>query len=256
MRIATWNVNSIGARLPNVLEWVQAAQPDVLLLQELKCEDGKFPVMEFKAAGYESSVFGQKSWNGVAILSKYPMSDVKRSLPGDDGDAQSRYIEATINGLRVASIYLPNGNPVDSDKYPYKLAWFDRLIAHARSLLAQEMPVVLAGDYNIIPAPEDCHDPVAWANDALFRLESRRKFRAMLNLGYTDAFRVHNQEPHRYTFWDYQAASWQRNAGIRIDHFLLSPQAADLMVGCTIDPNPRGLEKASDHVPVIVEIRA
>lgn len=256
MKIATWNVNSINARLPNVLSWLEQAKPDVVLLQELKCQNDGFPMEAIKSAGYEAAVFGQKSWNGVAILSKHPMTDILMGLPGDKEDVQSRYIEATIKGLRVASIYLPNGNPVDSEKYPYKLSWFDRLIEHAKGLLTSEQKLVLGGDFNIIPEARDCHDPALWANDALFRLDSRKKFRSLLNLGFTDAFRAVNDDDHQYTFWDYQAGCWPKNHGIRIDHFLLSAQAADKLAGCTIDSAPRGLEKASDHVPVILELRA
>jgi exodeoxyribonuclease-3 len=253
--VATWNVNSINARLPNVLAWLKEAAPDVVLLQELKAEEAKFPAEAFSALGYRAAVFGQKSWNGVAILSKQEITDVKTGLPGDAADEQARYIEATVGGLRVASIYLPNGNPVESEKYPYKLRWMDRLRAHVQTLLRAEKPLVLGGDYNIIPEDRDCHDPKLWAEDALFRLESRRKFRALLHLGLTDAFRVYNQTPGHYSFWDYQAGSWPRNAGIRIDHFLLSPQAADLLEDCTIDSGPRGKEKASDHTPVILKLR-
>ncbi len=254
MLVASWNVNSITARLPNVLDWLKKNAPDVVLLQELKCMEEKFPAMELKAAGYESAVHGQKTYNGVAILSKHKIEDVKKALPGDDKDEQSRYIEATIKGVRVASIYLPNGNPVDSEKYPYKLKWFDRLIDHARTLLAEETPVLLGGDYNVIPEARDCHDPAAWQEDALFRLDSRKKLRTLLNLGFTDCFRVFNKKDHQYTFWDYQAGAWQKNNGIRIDHFLASPQAADRLQACTIDSDPRGKEKASDHTPIIVEI--
>jgi len=253
--IATWNVNSINARLPNVLEWVKAAAPDVLLLQELKATNDKFPQLEFSTLGYKAAVFGQKTWNGVAILSKHDITDVMCGLPGDDADEQARYIEATVAGLRVASIYLPNGNPVDSEKYPYKLKWMDRLAAHVKELLRTEQPLVLGGDYNVIPEDRDCSNPKAWQEDALFRLESRRKFRALVNLGLTDAFRVHNNESHQYTFWDYQGGSWQQNAGIRIDHFLLSPQSVDLLDSCTIDTGPRGKDKASDHTPVILKLR-
>ena len=256
MRIATWNVNSINARLPNVLAWLKEKAPDVVLFQELKTIEDKFPKMEFSALGYQSAVFGQKTWNGVAILSKHPITDVKNGLPGDASDEHARYIEATINGLRIASIYLPNGNPVESEKYPYKLKWMDTLYAHVKNLLKTEEPLVLGGDYNIIPEDKDCYNPKVWQDDALFRLESRRKFRALLNLGLTDAFRVKNQEAHQYSFWDYQAGSWQHNAGIRIDHFLLSPQATDLLEDCAIDTDPRGKEKASDHTPVIVTLSA
>ena len=239
MKIASWNVNSINMRLPHVLDWLTKHKPDALLLQELKCTDDKFPLAEIEAAGYKAAVHGQKSWNGVAILSPHDITDIRRGLPGDDSDEQARYIEASINGLRVASIYLPNGNPVDSEKYPYKLRWFDRLIAHARGLLAQDIAVVLGGDYNIIPEPRDCHDPAAWAEDALFRLDSRRKFRSLVHLGYTDAFRVMNDDSEQYTFWDYQAGAWPRNNGIRIDHLLLSPRAADRLKDCRIDREPR-----------------
>ena len=255
LTVATWNVNSINARLPNVLAWVKEHAPDVLLLQELKTTDDKFPQMEFSALGYKAAVFGQKTWNGVAILSKHEISAIKMGLPGDETDEQSRYIEATIEGLRVASIYLPNGNPVDSEKYPYKLKWMDRLAAHVKNLLRTERPLVLGGDYNIIPEDKDCYDPKAWQEDALFRLESRRKFRALVNLGLTDAFRVNNNEAHQYSFWDYQGGSWPQNLGIRIDHFLLSPQSADLLHSCTIDSGPRGKEKASDHTPVVLKLR-
>lgn len=254
MKIASWNVNSVNMRLPNLVAWLNENQPDVVLLQELKTVTEKFPLEGIEAAGYQCAVHGQKSWNGVAILSKHPIENVIRGLPGDDTDEQSRYIEATVNGLRIASIYLPNGNPVGTEKYLYKLAWFDRLIAHAKKLLATEQPVVLGGDYNIIPEARDCYDPRGWADDALFRLESRQKFRALLNLGFTDAFRAVNDEDHQYTFWDYQAGCWPMNKGLRIDHFLLSPQAADLLTDCTIDSRPRGLEKASDHTPIIVRL--
>lgn len=256
MRIASWNVNSINTRLPNVLRWLEANQPDVVLLQELKCMDEKFPAAELKAAGYDSAVHGQKSYNGVAILSKHPVENIAPRLKGDDADEQSRYIEATVKGVRVASIYLPNGNPVGTEKYPYKLSFFDRLINHARDLLATGQPVVLGGDYNVIPAAEDCYDPAAWAEDALFLLDSRKKLRAILNLGYTDAFRAVNDQPHQYTFWDYQAGCWPQNKGIRIDHFLLSPKATDRLQNCVIDAGPRGEDKASDHTPIIVTLKS
>ena len=254
LTIASWNVNSITARLPNVLEWLKTHEPDVLLLQELKTTEDNFPRLELLALGYQAAVFGQKTWNGVAILSQHKIQDVKTGLPGDTSDNQARYIEATVNGIRIASVYLPNGNPVDSDKYPYKLKWMDRLFAHTKSLLKTESPFVLGGDYNLIPEDQDCPDPRLWKDDALFRPESRRKFRALMNLGLTDAFRVNNSEAHQYTFWDYQGGAWQQNAGIRIDHFLLSPQAADLLQECTIDTEPRGKEKASDHTPIVLRL--
>lgn len=256
MIVATWNVNSINARLHNVLAWIGKSAPDVLLLQELKCTEDKFPKAEFEKLGYHCAVFGQKTWNGVAILSKHKIGDVVRGLPGDTSDEQSRYIEATINGLRIASIYLPNGNPVDTEKFPYKLKWLDRLHAHVQTLLQGEMPLVLGGDYNVIPEDIDCHDPKAWEGDALFRPESRRKFRALLHLGLTDAFRALHPDAQQYTFWDYQAGARPRNAGIRIDHFLLSAAAADMLEDCTVDEAPRDLEKASDHTPVLLSLKA
>lgn len=256
MLVASWNVNSINARLSNVLAWLKEQQPDVLLMQELKCTEDKFPVAAFQEAGYEySAIYGQKSWNGVAIVSKIKIENITLGLPGDKTDEQARYIEATIRGVRFAAIYLPNGNPVDSEKYPYKLKWCDRLIARAQDLLTQGLPVILGGDFNIIPEARDCHDPAAWQDDALFRLESRQKLRMLLNLGYTDAFRACNDKDHQYTFWDYQGGSWQRNNGIRIDHILLSPQAADALEDCTIDTGPRGEEKASDHTPIVAKLR-
>jgi exodeoxyribonuclease III len=254
MKIATWNVNSLKARLPNVLSWLETVQPDVVCLQEIKCQTADFPELELNAAGYHAAVQGQKSYNGVAILSKEPARDVVIGLPGDPEDVQARYIEASFGDLRVASIYLPNGNPVETEKYPYKLAWMDRLRAHAAGLLATEIPFVLAGDYNICPTDDDVYDPVGWRDDALCRPESRAKFRALLHLGLTEAFRALHAEPHHYSFWDYQAGRWYRDEGLRIDHFLLSPQAADRLIACDIDKEPRGREKASDHTPVWCEI--
>lgn len=254
MKLATWNVNSVNMRLAAVLAWLEKEKPDALLLQELKCTDDKFPTEEIKSAGYNAAVHGQKSWNGVAILSPHEIENVRKGLPGDDTDEQSRYIEATVQGIRVASIYLPNGNPVNSEKYPYKLKWFDRLIAHAKTLLAEEKPLVLGGDYNVIPEARDCHDPALWQEDALFRLESRKKLRELTYLGFTDAFRAVNSEDHQYTFWDYQAGAWQKNNGIRIDHLLLSPQAADRLKDCRIDRDLRGADKASDHVAVVADL--
>ncbi|MGD1876223.1 MAG: exodeoxyribonuclease III [Kiloniellaceae bacterium] len=254
-RIATWNVNSVKARLPNVLAWLKSAQPDVVLLQELKCIDDNFPRLEIEELGYTVAVHGQKSYNGVAILSKAPMEDVMIGLPGDQSDEQARYVEATINGLRIATIYLPNGNPIKTEKFTYKLAWMDRLIRHAEGLLASEQPVVLAGDYNVIPQDEDVYDPRAFATDALTQPESRSRFRTLLNLGFTDALRALHREPHLYTFWDYQGGGWQNDHGLRIDHFLLSPQAADLLEACDVDRGPRGEPKASDHTPVVCRLR-
>jgi exodeoxyribonuclease III len=255
VKIATWNVNSAKARLPNILGWLDRASPDVVLLQEIKCETASFPKGDFEAMGYNCAVVGQKSYNGVALLAKQPVEDILDHLPGAPDDVQARYVEATVGGIRIASIYLPNGNPVGTEKYPYKLAWMERLRQHAQGLLRTEQPFVLGGDYNIIPAPEDVYDPQAWETDALFRPESRVQFRALLNLGLTEAFRaLHPDEQHAYTFWDYQAGRWPRDQGIRIDHFLLSPQAADRLVECRIDKGPRAQEKASDHTPVVLEL--
>jgi len=253
MRIATWNVNSVRQRLPALLAYLRDAAPDVLCLQELKCEDGAFPRAEVEDAGYNVETLGQKTFNGVALLSKAPLSDVTRGLPGFE-DAQARYIEAVVpygDGVfRVASIYLPNGNPAPGPKYDYKLAFMDALTAHARRLLALEEPLVLAGDYNVIPAPADVHDPAAWAQDALFLPTTREKFRTLLNLGFTEALRAVTDAPGLYTFWDYQAGCWPKNKGIRIDHLLLSPRAADRLESVAIDMALRGEEKPSDHVPI------
>ncbi len=255
MKIATWNVNSIKARLPRVLEWLKAADPDVALLQEIKTVAQGFPAIEIEELGYNIAVCGQKAYNGVAILSKRPIEDVVTRLPGDDDDDQARYIEALIGDMRVASIYLPNGNPVDGPKFPYKLAWMDRLYDHARSLLAHEDSVVLGGDYNIAPADGDIYDPAAWADDALCRPEARARFRAVLHLGYTEAYRALQSAPGAYSFWDYQKGRWQRDEGLRIDHLLLSPQAADRLMACDIDKTPRSREKPSDHTPVWCELK-
>jgi len=256
--VATFNVNSLRARLSNVQDWLRAAKPDVALLQEIKCQEHEFPQLEFQSLGYHCAALGQKSYNGVAILSRHKFEVVQRGLPGDDGDEQARYLEADIEvpdgqhwqHLRVATIYLPNGNPVESEKYPYKLAWMKRLKTRAAELLQLERPVVLGGDYNVCPTDLDVYDPVGWAEDALCRPESRQHFRAIVNLGYTEAFRATNSEGHSYTFWDYQAGRWQRDEGLRIDHLLLSPTAADRLGDCQIDRKPRGLEKPSDHTPI------
>ncbi|MFC5068101.1 exodeoxyribonuclease III [Flaviflagellibacter deserti] len=255
MRIATWNINSVRLRQENVLRWLKEAEPDVLCLQEIKCQNEQFPREAFEDAGYNSAVHGQKSWNGVAILSRHPIDERHVNLPGDSADEQSRYIEAEISTedgiMRVASIYLPNGNPVDTAKYPYKLAWMERLRQHVAARLLLEEPLILAGDYNVIPAAEDVHNPAAWVEDALFKIETRQAFDALLNLGLTEALRATTDESGLYTFWDYQAGAWQRNAGLRIDHLLLSPQAADRLRGVRIDKYVRAWDKPSDHVPVI-----
>ena len=253
--IATWNVNSIKARLPNALAWLEGFGPDVVLLQEVKTVAEGFPYLEIEALGYNIAVVGQKSYNGVAILSKSPLEDLVERLAGDEEDEQARYLEATTFGLRVASIYLPNGNPISTEKFPYKLAWMARLKARAQELLALEEPIILGGDYNVIQNDDDVYDPLAFAGDALFQLETRQAFWSILNLGYTEAYRSLHSEPHRYSFWDYQAGAWQKDNGVRIDHLLLSPQAADLLEDCDIDSKPRGQPKASDHTPVWCRLR-
>jgi exodeoxyribonuclease-3 len=258
MRIVTWNVNSIKQRLDHLLTFLKSADPDVVCLQELKCIDEAFPRAEVEAAGYNVATHGQKAYNGVAILSKRPLEDIRRGLPGDEADDHARYIEGVISTatgvVRVASIYLPNGNPLGTPKFDYKLAFLDRLAAHAKDLLRLEEPLVLCGDYNVIPEPIDANDPTAWTNDALFRPESRGKFRALINLGLTDALRACSQDPGLYTFWDYQAGAFQRNNGIRIDHHLLSPQAVDRLRTVSIRKETRGWDKPSDHVPVMVDL--
>jgi len=259
MKIATWNINGVKARLDNALTWLQAAEPDVVCFQEIKSVDEGFPKSAFEDIGYAVATHGQKGFNGVAILSKRGIDDVRARLPGDDEDEQARYLEADIVGdnavITVASIYLPNGNPIGTEKFSYKLAWMDRLAAHARQRLALEMPLVLAGDYNVIPEPNDAKNPDAWTGDALFQPESRTAFRALSALGFTDAVRACYPADDVYTFWDYQAGAWNKNHGIRIDHMMLSPEAADLLTACGIDRDTRGWEKPSDHVPVWVEMR-
>lgn len=259
MRIATWNVNSINARLETVLRWFEEAGPDVACLQEIKCIDEKFPTEAFERLGYNVAVHGQKTYNGVALISKAPLEDVRRGLPGDASDEQARYIEAVVSGpepVRVACIYLPNGNPVDTEKFTYKLAWMDRLNTHARELLTWEEPFCLLGDYNVIPERRDAEFPDNWQGDALFQPQSRAAFRALKNLGLTEAYLEFDGAPGAYTFWDYQAGAWQRNNGIRIDHALLSPQAADRLTGVSIHRDVRAWEKPSDHVPLVIELDA
>jgi exodeoxyribonuclease III len=257
MQIATWNVNSVRQRNAHLAHYLRVFAPDVLCLQELKCLDDAFPWREVEAEGYNAAVHGQKGFNGVAILAKTPI-EATRGLPGDPDDEHARYIEAVVphadGVIRVASIYLPNGNPPGTEKYAYKLAFMDRLIAHAKALLQFEEPLILAGDYNVIPAARDCADPAAWIGDALFLPQTRARFRMLLNLGLTDALRATTDDAGLYTFWDYQAGAWQRNKGIRIDHLLLSPLAADRLVKVTIDKTLRGEDKPSDHVPVRIEM--
>jgi len=255
LRVATWNVNSMKQRVGHLAKWARQAQPDVILLQELKCTEDGFPRMEVQAAGYQALVVGQKSYNGVAILSKGEIEPLATALPDAGDDEQARYVEARTMGLRVASIYLPNGNPTDGRKFPYKLSWMDRLRAHARELLASEEPIVLGGDYNCAPTDDDVYDPERLAADALCRPETRNHFRALLNLGVVEAWRALHTERHVYSYWDYGAA-FRNDDGLRIDHLLLSPQAADRLQACDIDTTPRGWEKASDHTPVVCELAA
>ncbi len=251
IKIATWNVNSIKARLPNVLIWLKEFDPDVVLLQEIKTLDEAFPRLELEDAGYTVESHGQKTYNGVAILAKSPIEDVCCGLPGDDGDEQARYMEGTVFGnVRVASIYLPNGNPIGGEKFCYKLAWMDRLYTHIQNCLDTEEAYVFGGDYNVIPNDDDVYDAKAFAKDALAQPESRCRFQAIKHLGLTDAFRTFNHAPHQYSYWDYQRGAWQKDHGLLIDHLLLSPQAADRLDSAGIDRNPRGQEKASDHTPV------
>lgn len=258
MRIATWNVNSVRQRLGHLTQWLTETKPDLVCLQELKCQDEAFPRMEIEALGYNCAVLGQKTFNGVALLSRLPLEDVRRGLPGDDSDEQARYIEAVVSVpsgvVRVASIYLPNGNPLGTDKFPYKLRFMDRLISHARALLTLEEPLVLAGDYNIIPTDLDAKQPELWTKDALAQPESRARFQSLKHLGLSDAIRVCAPDQPLYSFWDYQAGAWQKNNGIRIDHLLLSPEAMAKLAKAGIDKDVRDWEKPSDHVPVWVEL--
>jgi exodeoxyribonuclease-3 len=258
MRIATWNINGVKARIENLLHWLKEADPDIVCLQEIKSVDDAFPRLEIEALGYNVATHGQKGFNGVAILSKLPFDEVHARLPGDDGDEQARYLEAVFSlkdgALRVASIYLPNGNPPDTEKYPYKLGWMERLRRHAAGLLELEEILVLAGDYNVIPQPRDCKDPQAWQGDALFLPRTREAFRRIGNLGFTEALRAVSDAEDLYTFWDYQAGAWQKDNGIRIDHLLLSPEAASRLIAAGTDKHVRGWEKPSDHVPAWVQL--
>jgi exodeoxyribonuclease III len=257
MRIATWNVNSVRQRMDNLQAWLKERQPDIVCLQEIKCTDDAFPREPIEALGYNVAVHGQKTWNGVALLSKLPFDEVAPGLIGNDGDVQARFLEALVStktgALRVVSLYLPNGNGGD-DKYAYKLNWMDRLIRFSHERLKLEEPMLLAGDYNVIPTPADARRPEVWVNDALFLPPTRERFRALTNLGLTDAIRAVSDDAGLYTFWDYQAGAHQKNDGIRIDHVMLSPQAADRLVDAGIDSHVRGWDKPSDHVPVYVDL--
>ena len=268
MKLATFNINGIKARIEALPRWLEAARPDVVTLQEIKSVDEAFPRTLFEDMGWRVETHGQKGFNGVAILSRLPLEDVTRGLPGDEADEQARWIEATVIGerraVRLCGLYLPNGTPVEfeasgrpiaSGKYGYKLAWMARMEARARALLALEEPVVLAGDYNIIPQDEDAARPEVWRSDALALPESRAAFSRLVNLGFTEALRATTDAAGLYTFWDYQAGAWQRNNGIRIDHLLLSPRAADGLIECGIDKDLRAEEKPSDHVPIWARLR-
>lgn len=258
MKIVTWNINGVRARIGNLLHWLKESSPDIVCLQEIKSVDDQFPRAEIEALGYNVETHGQKGFNGVAILSKLRFDEVNRGLPGDDSDEQARFIEGVFStdkgALRVVSLYLPNGNPVDTDKFPYKLSWMARLERWAAERLALEEALVLAGDYNVIPEAVDARFPEQWLGDALFQPETRQAFMRLKNLGFTEAVRATTDKPDVYTFWDYQAGAWQKNNGIRIDHLLLSPEAANRLGSASIEKHVRAWEKPSDHVPVAIHL--
>ncbi len=256
MKIVTWNINGVKARIEVLKAWLRESDPDIVCLQEIKSVDEGFPREEIEALGYHVETNGQKGFNGVAILSKTSPEEVTRGLPGEDEDDHARFIEAVFSTeqgmLRVVSLYLPNGNPIDTEKFPYKLRWMARLEKWAEERLALEEPLILAGDYNVIAEPIDARNPEAWVNDALFQPETRQAFRRLENLGFTDAVRGVTDEAGVYTFWDYQAGAWQKNNGIRIDHLMLSPEAANRLESASIEKHVRAWEKPSDHVPVAI----
>ena len=255
MKIATFNVNGVNGRLSVLLRWLGQAAPDVVCLQELKAPDGRFPARQIRAAGYEAIWHGQSRWNGVAILARGKMPiETRRGLPGDPDDTHSRYIEAAVNGVLVGCLYLPNGNPAPGEKFDYKLRWFERLSSHAKELLITGAPVVLAGDFNVMPTELDVYKPERWMDDALFRPEVRQVFADLAVQGWTDAIRKLHQDERIYTFWDYFRNAWGRNAGLRLDHLLLSPSIADRLVAAGVDAQVRGWEKASDHAPAWIEL--
>ena len=256
MRIATWNVNNVVSRLPILLAWLEATQPDVVALQELKTIDAQFPRAALEAAGYGSLCVGQKTWNGVALLARgADPIEIRRELPGDVADKQARYLEAAVDGVIVASLYLPNGNPWPGPKFDYKLAWFERLIAHARSLHKSGHPVVLAGDFNVVPTDADIYSPASWLDNALLQPEARAAFAKLKRQGWTDALRTMHPDERPYTFWDYRRNRWPRDAGLRIDHLMLSRSIADRLVDAGVDRAVRGVENASDHAPAWIELR-
>jgi exodeoxyribonuclease-3 len=257
MKLVTYNLNGIRARLPRLVEYLAEQKPDIICLQEIKCADDAFPIAGVRAAGYDGHWHGQKGFNGVAIFTPKdkPAPTLRRvGLPGDPDDTHSRYIEAEVDGLVIGCLYLPNGNPIGTEKFDYKLAWMERLREHALTLLAEERPVVLAGDWNVVPTDDDVWSPKAMARDALLQPETRAAYRRILHQGWTDAIRARHPEGAIWTFWDYTAGCWQRDAGFRIDHLLLSPQAADRMRDAGVDKEYRGREKASDHAPTWVEL--
>ena len=256
VRIVTYNVNGIGARLPNLLRWLKESAPDVVCLQELKAPQDRFPEAAIRDSGYGVIWHGQKSWNGVAILARDTQPvEIRRALPGDPHDLHSRYIEATVHGVVIGCLYLPNGNPAPGPKYDYKLQWLERLITHAADLVARDAPVVLAGDYNVIPTERDVYKPERWVDDALFRVEVREAFARLARQGWTDALRTLHPNAQIYTFWDYFRNAYGRDAGLRIDHLLLNPAVADRLTGAGVDRDVRGWERASDHAPTWVELR-
>ena len=253
IRIATWNVNSIKARLPHVSDWLAARQPDVLLLQELKGTD--FPAAHFESLGYHSQAVTQKAYNGVAVLSRHPLECVNTTLAGDEEDSHARFLEVIVQGIRIVDIYLPNGNPIGTDKFLYKLQWMDRLLEQMRVWRDNPVPTVIGGDFNVIPENIDCDKPSNWTRDALFQPETRERYHAMLAMGYVDALRAVNPgTPEVFTFWDYFRQNFQRNRGVRIDHFLLSPALAPRLEACEVDKTPRALEKPSDHTVVLLTL--
>jgi exodeoxyribonuclease-3 len=258
MKIVTWNINGVRARIENLVHWLKESAPDIVCLQEIKTVDEGFPRLEIEALGYNLETHGQKGFNGVAILSKLPFDEVNRGLPGDVSDEQARFIEGVFStdkgALRVVSLYLPNGNPVGTEKFPYKLSWMARLERWAAERLALEEALVLAGDYNVIPEAIDARNIEVWLGDALYQPETRQAFRRLVNLGFTEAVRSVTDQPGVYTFWDYQAGAWQKNNGIRIDHLLLSPEAANRFASASIEKHVRGWEKPSDHVPVAIDL--
>jgi len=255
MKIATYNVNGINGRLPVLLKWLKEAKPDVVCLQELKAPEEKFPLAAINAAGYKAIWHGQKSWNGVAILSKHDLKETRRGLPGDPEDLHSRYIEAVVKNITIGCLYLPNGNPYPGPKFEYKLKWLKRFSAHAKKLIKLDVPVILTGDYNVIPTEVDVYKPERWVNDALFRIEVRTAFKQLIKQGWIDGVRKLHPTETIYTFWDYFRNAYGRNAGLRLDHFLLNPQIAGRLKKAVVDKHVRGWEKTSDHAPVWIELK-